>query len=483
MGEKRVIDSSTSKPAGKAGEFGDTSTPTFDVVKLLKNDDSKPGSTGAADEKKTGSAEESGAGKVEPDAGKDATAKSEGEAKKHAKRDDMHPKIPDTPYDIVHRPEDFDPHQPSVLFLDTWDKKRANNVDIGDGTRVPHGEISRRAAEESGYQTFALKYNQENAPGPVDSNFATALDKIGEQIKSGELPVGYGDVLNISLGNPGPTFANASKFLGFDVDPKNIQPDKVMARMREIAVDSSRPELDRLLAQRVVKTNEAIAKIQEQGVDVITSAGNTGPDSFKWEMMTAVNLSSNRPDGKADGFSADNSLSTAGDGVLPIHFENVGSLIDKTSIGEQKGRLAIGDTGASFPYKGDRAFVSDEKIFDRDTIVSNTDLEKIGAVKPEVSSRLTAAGILPDSDALLAGFNGPILNDAKPGGGGFTGSAEQPAKLEKIIPAVSFITQEEKVAQLGNGVLATAVLNGTSFSNIGFLRDNLKMYQDRKAEH
>lgn len=468
MGGKQVGDSNTFQPAGKAGEdgAGDSTAPKFDVVKLWKDDSDK---SGTADK----------SGTVTP-AG-DATAGTD--ATKSAKRDNMHPKIPDTPYDVVHRPEDFDPHKPSVLFLDTWDKKWANNVDIGDGTRVPHGEISRRAAEESGYQTFALKYNQENAPGPTDSNFATALEKIGDQIKSGELPVGRGDVLNISLGNPGPTFKDASKFLGFEVDPKNIQPDKVMARMKEIAVDSSRPELDRLLAQRVVKTNEAIAKIQEQGVDVITSAGNTGPDSFKWEMMTAINLSSNRPDGKADAFSADNSLSTAGDGVLPIHFENVGSLIDKTPIGQQKGRLEIGDTGASFPYKGDRAFVRDEKIFDRDTIVSKTELEKIGAVRPEVSSRLTAAGVLPDSDALLAGFSGPVLNDAKPGSAGFSGSAELPAKLEKIIPAVSFITQEQKEAQIGNGELATATLFGTSFANIGFLRDNLKMYQERKAEH
>jgi hypothetical protein len=368
---------------------------------------------------------------------------------------------PAGPFSIVSRPDKLDPNAPTAVFLDQFDR---NDIDLGDGTRVPHGEISRRAAQANGFNAFGLQINpRETSTGATD--YAEALKGIEKSIDSGELPLGRGDVINISLGQSGPnepTFEEASKFLGFEVTPENLkdQRQKILTRMGEIANDPTRPAADRETARRVVDTNEAISRLQGRGIEVIQAAGNEGSNKFSWDFMNANwQLSSVKPSGKADPFSASHSLATPGDGVLPVKHNNQLDMFDPTPIENQKGHFEVG--GAKFKATGSSLFQSNAQVFNRETQELGKPMPFVRPESPQLGSE-----ILFGQPDVLSKFEGRV---------------EIPKHFSRIRPFDSFSLQFSKTPGPGETAV-TKVIDGTSFANIGFLKDNFDRLKALKKD-
>ncbi|MBS1998933.1 MAG: hypothetical protein JSS86_21555, partial [Cyanobacteria bacterium SZAS LIN-2] len=266
---------------------------------------------------------------------------------------------------------------------------------------------------------------------------------------------------------------------GFDVNAQNLAGEKnhILQRMGEISQDPSRSDQDRAVAERVVRTNEAIDRVQSHGVDVVQAAGNTGADRFSWDFMNAnKQLSSARPSGRADDFSADHSLATKGDGVVPVTLDKNPNMLDSRPIKEQAGTLELGDSGVKFPATGQAAFQGNTSLFDREKIkpeysqprvVTSTVEATSAELKPELtmSKQPDAAPQLGDTAALPSNkFSGPTMD------GHWT----------KAFP----ITDENRglfSTPKDGQKLVTGYVDGTSFVNMQYFKENMARMAQEKA--
>ncbi|MFN8554505.1 MAG: hypothetical protein U0103_23800 [Candidatus Obscuribacterales bacterium] len=375
---------------------------------------------------------------------------------------------------------DRDPKAPTVAFLDDFKTK---DTDLGDGTHVPHGEISRAAAEANGFNTIALQNSEKRDPNG-DMDFSKRLNEIGKMIDSGQLKLGRGDVLNISLGNNDPTFEQANKFLGFSGDQtitrENLAANKdvILNRMKEISQDPTRSEADRATAQRVVDTNKAIDDLKARGIEVVHAAGNDKADKFSWDFMnSSTELASVKPSGLPDDFSASHSLTKPGDGVVPIHFVNEANLLSPTPIASQKGNLVIGDTGASFPRTGRDIFPADTQIFNRENFQLGRPMDKL-KVDPKpldpsffdatpIDQRTLSGAIVPTQD-----LGAPTLPSDR-----FTGAVPIPKKFDRVSTDPFRFAEPLRAGEIA----VEGVITGTSFANIKYLKSEYERLRGLKS--
>lgn len=372
------------------------------------------------------------------------------------------------------------PKAPTVAFLDEF---KAKQEDLGDGTHVAHGEISRAAAEANGFNTIALQNgDQRDRNGDID--FSKRFNDIGKRIDAGELKLGRGDVLNVSLGNNDPTFEQANKFLGFTgekaITRANLAANKdaILARMNEISQDPTRSEADRTTAQRVVDTNKAIDGLKARGIEVVHAAGNDSADRFSWDFMNSTTeLSSVKPSGRADGFSADHSLTKPGDGVIPIHVVNEANLLSPTPIASQKGNLVIGDTGVRFPRTGRDIFPADTQIFNREEFQLGARRDTLKPEPKPIDPALFDATPIDQrtlSGALVASkdLGAPILPSDR-----FSGAVPVPKKFDRVSTDVDQFAQPLKPGEIA----VEGVISGTSFANIKYLKSEYERLRGLKA--
>lgn len=373
-----------------------------------------------------------------------------------------------------------DSKAPTVAFLDEFKRK---DVDLGDGTFVAHGEISRAAAEANGFNTIALQ-NGDKRDRNDDFDYSKRLNEIGKKIDAGELKLGRGDVLNVSMGNNDPTFEQANQFLGFTGDKaitrENLAANKdaILNRMREISQDPTRSDADRTTAQRVVDTNKAIDDLKARGIEVVHAAGNDSANRFSWDFMnSSTELASVKPSGKPDDFSASHSLTTPGDGVVPIHIVNEANLFSPTPLASQKGNLEIGDTGAKFPRTGRDIFPADNQIFNRENFQLGGRMDKLKAEpKPldptlfdatPIDQRTISGASVPTTD-----LGAPILPSDK-----FSGAAPYPKKFDTIRKERDEFAQPLKPGEIA----VEGVISGTSFANINYLKSEYERLRGLKS--
>ncbi len=296
--------------------------------------------------------------------------------------------------------------------------------------------------------------------------------------------MGRGDVLNVSVGNNDPTFDQANQFLGFSGDkaitPGNLaaHKDSILNRMNEIAQDPTRSEADRTTAQRVVGTNKAIDDLKARGIEVVHAAGNDTANRFSWDFMnSSTELSSLKPSGKADDFSANHNLTTPGDGVVPIHVVNEANLFSPTPIANQKGNLEIGDTGAKFPRTGRDIFSADAQIFNREDFQLGHRMETLKVEpKPLDPSLFDATPIdqrtIYGASLAANDFGASILPSDR-----FSGAAPFPKKFD-----LAQTGQDRSAQALKPGeVPAEGVITGTSFSNIKYLKSEYERLRGLKS--
>ncbi len=374
----------------------------------------------------------------------------------------------------IQKPEQLDKKAPTAVFLDNFTDKE---IDLGNGTRVEHGEVSRRAAEAAGFNTVGLDMNlQRNSTDDLD--FSKSLKEIDRRVTSGEMPLGKGDVVNVSMGNNDPTFKKASEFLGMDVNAGNLaeQKDKILDRMREISGDPTRSQDDRDTAKRVVDTNDAIKSLQDKGIEVVHASGNTGPDRFSWDFMNAkTQLASATPGGRLDSDSAFHSLTQKADGALPVVHKDQINILDATPIAQQKGFFELGDSGAKFTDTGTP--VGNPNVFNRE----------------QQDLRYSMPHIKPDMPTLNPEMLNPSLSGAKPFDGKmidgstpirqsetFDGSTL--GKFERMQPYKPEYDKWSRKPEAGEFAV-NKVIQGTSFSNVDYLRRNFDRLKELKASN
>lgn len=254
------------------------------------------------------------------------------------------PAAPQEATSIVGKPANFDPKNPTVAFVDSFTPDDRQN--LGRGTDVTHGEFSAGSAEANGFNSFRVQANSGNG-----NSFAQILENVEKKINTGELPLGKGDVVNISLGNPDLTFEQASQVFGFEINKDNLaqNKDRILEKAKEFAQDQNNGEL-REIFENIVKSNEAISRLQEKGITVMHAAGNNGPDRFSLEFMNANMQLNSQTDGKPDGFSAAHNLTSPGDGKFK--FTREADMTSPTPIRDQRGVVRVEDSNVKFPISG-----------------------------------------------------------------------------------------------------------------------------------
>jgi len=295
------------------------------------------------------------------------------------------------------------------------------------------------------------------------------------------MPLGKGDVLNISMGNADPTFAEASKFLGFPVTGENLAAERghILQRMGEIAKDPSRSKDDQDTASRVVRTNEAIDRVQSKGVEVIQAAGNFGKDQFSWDFMnTKTQLSSYKPSGVADSFSADHSLAQKSDGIFPVKYSNEMNVMDPTPFKNQKGTYEMGDTGVKFAREGKAFAGANDKVYDREKVDPRKPMDR---ATPESPVSLTSS----DFDSHRTLTNNPAaahkLGDTSILPANKLTAAGHLPKVEIVKAATP--ESAAHLTQPGAGQeRAAGSAGGTSFANMRYLKEERDRLVKEKAE-
>ncbi len=289
----------------------------------------------------------------------------------------------------------LDPKKPTVAFLDSKDQFMPL-----DGQKLSHADTSALAAQRSGFNAIVLDTSKDKVGSAIDTfvkeyktnpdqaiaktaaqlgddklgldkldkkdllgaakilgkarnetPYAPAMNEFADKIESGHIPMGKGDVLNVSMGDnaekdkkgnfkPGtgdPTFAELSKKMGFELNPNNLaeSKDKIMERLGEIAKDPSDKDWQ-TRAQNALDTNKAIERLQGLGLEVVHSASNDGNDRVDINFLKANHeLQSVDPQsGKLDKFSGIGNVST--DGVVPIYRQQDSDGATKYSMGGTK---------------------------------------------------------------------------------------------------------------------------------------------------
>lgn len=292
---------------------------------------------------------------AKPESKSDVKSDAKSEVKADAKPGE---KAAEEPFTVLNDSSKLDPNKPSVLFLDDFNKKKpfldsdpkdkslvisqtseialngvASTTDKGTKrqteTGFTHGEFSARLAEENGFNAIRAQLNTSDSDGIPD--FSKPLNGIADQVDSGKLKLGKGDVVNVSMGGVDLPFGQINQLLGSNKDntitPENVKNPEtqkdILERLGKVADDPSQPQAVRNWSKIQVDTNKAIQRLQGQGVEVLHSAANEGKDTLSLEFLSANHelASADSKTGKTDAFAPEHSKTTQANGVYPIRFQ------------------------------------------------------------------------------------------------------------------------------------------------------------------
>ncbi len=379
------------------------------------------------------------------------------------------PAAPQEATSIVGKPANFDPKNPTVAFVDSFTASGRQN--LGRGTDVSHGEFSAAPAEANGFNSFRVQANMEDG-----RSFADVLENVEKKVASGELPLGQGDVVNISMGNPDLTFEQASKVFGFDINKDNLaqNKDRILEKAKEFSQNEQNGEL-REIFENIVKSNEAITRLQEKGITVMHAAGNGGAEKFSLEFMNANVQLNSQTDGKPDAFSAAHNLTSPGDGKFK--FTRDADLTSSTPIRDQRGVVKVEGANVSFPVTGmGNGLVGNLRQVDTQTIAQAT-MDKL----PETQNLPLPPSLLSAStDAAPGRFskNAPKQDFSLPSPSGDPlVKFSYTAKTKNANDQIQISDQAPQAGSLASGILV-----GTSFSNIRKLQEMRPQLMEMKKQ-
>lgn len=313
----------------------------------------------------------------------------------------------------------------------------------GKAIEAARQELLKSGGDPIGLDQFAAKKDilgAAKALSAASNDLSKPISEVAAKVEKGELPLGRGDVLNVSMGKvaeydkngkekPGtgdPSFADLSKKVGFEVTPENVREntDKILDKFKDISKDSSDP-VWQARAQEALRTNAAIDRLQATGVEVAHAASNDGNERIDINFLKAKHeLQSVNPEtGQRDKFSGAGNQSV--DGSVPIY------------------RTDSNHRDAVYSMAG-KEFTNKELQVLNGDVVNSLPLSKPGVIS------------MPDK---LAGTPEDLKNLYNKA----IGRAEPPTKV-------------------GANEL-TAVAVGNSFNNIRFLQDNLSRLRALKQDN
>jgi hypothetical protein len=249
---------------------------------------------------------------------------------------------------LLNNDKNFDNNKPTVAYLDDFSKAANNREKINEQNGLSHGEFSARGAEQNGFNAYRLQSKTTSPDGGKHQDYSKPLNEIADKIENGQLKMGRGGVVNVSMGHHDndKTFEEANTFLGTKgLNAENLKDRRpeVLDKLNQVANDQKRSDDDRAWAKTALDTNKAIDRLQEKGIHVMHAAGNDNTATEKRFSMDFMNaseqLGSNKPNGKPDSFSADHSLlSERGktDGVYTFKYSGMDAM-SKTPVADQKG--------------------------------------------------------------------------------------------------------------------------------------------------
>lgn len=238
----------------------------------------------------------------------------------------------------------FDDAKRTVLLLDDF-----RNVEMylrGDGG-FSHGELSSRLAEENGFNAIRTQVGF-NKPGYFD--IGNSLKSINEDIDSGKLKLGNGDIINVSLAL-NKKFDEVSKVLGMEITPENLEElrPEILKSMREKADDKSIPKETRGWLKQCADINDEVQKLQERGIIVATAEGNKGSDNFNISLLAAdKHYSSLNADGTVANYAAHNSLTTEARAEINFYARPL-DVFDPKPFSEQTGTYKLEGSSIKIP--------------------------------------------------------------------------------------------------------------------------------------
>lgn len=222
----------------------------------------------------------------------------------------------------------IDVFKPTVAFLDTG---RTDPIKF-DQYQLSHGQVSALAASKNGFNSFILDID-----GHSTASMSQHLNEIDKSIESGKLPLGKGDVLNISVDKNGMMplrklngdlereGKELSQFLGQQSPPMQLELPVTADNLAK-----NRPALLKALEYlapgheaytEALATNKALDSISNRGVTVLSAAGNEGPDRVDLNNLTVKNQlgSGDKAQECDDPFSTTNSITEKADGAVGVY--------------------------------------------------------------------------------------------------------------------------------------------------------------------
>jgi hypothetical protein len=253
-------------------------------------------------------------------------------------------------FTVVGKLDGLMPDHPTALFLDRFDKSGIfPNQWMADP--IVHGEVSASPAEQRGYNVIRLSEKpftdfSDNTPKRLSS----VLEEVATNIENGTLPLGEGDVLNISLAGPRfHSYDETNRTLGLHITAENLREETphIIEAMERYTSKTNSDDPSRQAADDAVRMYKAIQRIQRRGVEVIHAAGNTigesGADVFDWKFLGAkTELTATNAAGEIYDWSVHNSRTTPELGDYELKYEPA------TPFTLQTGRYKLGNLPVYF---------------------------------------------------------------------------------------------------------------------------------------
>lgn len=265
----------------------------------------------------------------------------------------------------------FDPKKRTIYLAGQFDKPMGCDID-GDGINddiVTHDDLIRRSLKNKGYNI---------APFSNGEMLAFA-----EKVANGEIQVKEGDILNASFGaSILPTIEEIKDlFPDLNLTKENLEENReaifsgLQAKIDNGDLNSTEkkislndlfkvklPIITKSRANWALKTDQAIKKLQDKGVIVVNSGGNSGENYINWGFIGADHmLSATNAQGNTEIYSADNGLTEIAQGTYGVRkvvdpkTGEVGYSVDGDTIPEYMASELSGGPSIVEKYRGQKA--------------------------------------------------------------------------------------------------------------------------------
>ena len=362
----------------------------------------------------------------------------------------------------------INPKEPTAVFLDKFKNAppaSINSLEKGQPTKsdlpVGHGDVSAMAAEQNGFNVVRVDDK---------AGLASELAGIEKDVSNGKLPLGKGDVINISMGQEqefgSMSYPWASQLFGTNINKNNVgNPgvQKVIREKMEALAKKPGSDADQTAARDALSIQDSVNRLQKKGIQIMHAQPDK-PNTFDAEFMNGkMELTANGTDGKVASFATDNKLSKPMPGVFQVQFPSY-DIFNQAKVSDHSIRT---------PRDGSFSIKAGDKIYNYGPATNGESFDGSGAVK--IAPNGDVSKLRPDFAALTTNPSNkaqPLADSASAAGSGGSYKFE----AASVLPPLKIVhTKPASTERLTDTTFGSIV--GTSFVNIVALaaeKDKLK---------